>query len=231
MILTTVASIGLMSSNALAQSNIDATNKHAWGENVGWTNWRDANGAAQGVVVSGTFMGGFIWGENVGWINVGDGSPANGVNYANTDGIDFGINIDPDGDLHGLAWGENIGWVNFDGGALANPPQPARIECADPPTETLSRLTGYVWGENVGWINLDDTAHYVSVDAATTPIECDLNHDGVLDGLDIGLFVDFLLATGQPDWRDICSGDVEVAPNHVIDVDDVEEFVTCLLNK
>jgi hypothetical protein len=34
---------------ALAQSNIDPANKFAWGENIGWTNWRDAGGAAQGV--------------------------------------------------------------------------------------------------------------------------------------------------------------------------------------
>ena len=35
---------------ALAQSNIDDTvpNQRAWSENTGWTNWRDANGAAQG---------------------------------------------------------------------------------------------------------------------------------------------------------------------------------------
>ncbi len=43
-ILTTIASIGLLASEAPAQSNIDGSvpNKHAWGENIGWTNWRDA---------------------------------------------------------------------------------------------------------------------------------------------------------------------------------------------
>jgi hypothetical protein len=139
--------------------------------------------------------------------------------------------VAPDGTLSGLAWGENIGWINFGGVAgLDDLPQPARFECADPPAEPLSRLTGYVWGENVGWINLDDTTHYVSVDAATTPLECDLDHNGVVDGLDVGLFVDFLLATSDPDWRDICSGDVEATPDHTIDMDDVEGFVTCLLN-
>ncbi len=213
----------------MAQSNIDETNKHAWGENVGWTNWRDADSAGQGVIVGSTFMGGFIWAENVGWISVGDGAPANGVNYANTDGSDTGVNIDSDGDLHGLAWGENIGWVNFDGGALATPAQPARIECPDPPTELLSKLTGYAWGENVGWINLDDTTHFVSVDAATTPVDCDLNHNGVPDGDDIALFVEYLLY-GEADWRDSCSGDVEASPDGTIDLDDLVVFVDCLLS-
>src|SRR5690606_11465691 len=64
---------------ALAQSNIDTVDKHAWGENIGWTNWRDANGGAQGVIFGLRFAEGFVWGENVGWINLGDGSPSNGT--------------------------------------------------------------------------------------------------------------------------------------------------------
>ena len=88
----------------------------------------------------------------------------------------------------------------------------------------------YVWGENVGWLNLDDTAHHVSVDADTTPIDCDMNHDGLVNGLDVQLFVDFLLLTSTPDWRDVCSGDVEATPDWTIDLDDVASFVACLLN-
>ncbi|HEY3243362.1 MAG TPA: hypothetical protein VGM03_08425 [Phycisphaerae bacterium] len=149
---------------AFAQSNIDPAHKFAWGENVGWTNWRDANGGAQGVAVDGSFMGGFIWGENVGWINVGDGTPGTLCGglpcYANGTGVDFGVNVDFDGSLHGFAWGENIGWINFDGGALASPPNPARFDAA------AGRLRGYAWGENVGWINLDDAVHFVGVIAA-----------------------------------------------------------------
>ncbi len=232
-ILTTAASIGLLASNALAQSNIDPTNKHAWGENVGWTNWRGAATPGQGVVVGGTFLGGFVWAENVGWINLGDGSPANGVSYANVDGSDAGVNIDhdgvtydglSDGTLHGMAWGENVGWLNFDGGAMATPPQPAGIECD-------GRLNGYVWGENVGWINLSsvDPGKFVSVDAETVPVGCDLNHDGTANALDVSRFVGFVLQQMTPDWRDVCSGDVEPTPDRMIDIDDVAAFVDCLL--
>src|SRR5262249_43481925 len=121
--------LAALTSGLVAQSNIDNTvpDKFAWSENVGWTNWRDAGGATQGVVVGDSFMGGFIWGENIGWINLGDGAPGSLCGglpcYANADGSDFGVNIDGDGDLHGLAWGENIGWLNFDAGAMAAPPQ------------------------------------------------------------------------------------------------------------
>ncbi|USN98774.1 MAG: hypothetical protein H6810_11515 [Phycisphaeraceae bacterium] len=117
-------------------------------------------------------------GESVGWINLGDGTPRNGVQYSNTNGVDVGVNIEPDGALWGLAWGENIGWINFAGGALADPPQPARIDFAS------HRLRGYVWAENVGWINLDDNDHYVAMRCPG-----DLNGDGVLDLSDITVFV------------------------------------------
>jgi hypothetical protein len=218
-----------------AQSNIDNTvpNKFAWSENIGWTNWRDANSASQGVNVGARIMSGFIWGENVGWINVGDGTPGgpNGQ-YTNADGSDAGVNISPNGTLHGFAWGENIGWINFDGGAMANPAQPARILCASPPAQPLARLAGFVWGENVGWINLStiEPGQLVAVDAATTPLACDLNHDGEDNGADVQLFVGFLLGANE-NWRDVCSGDVESPSDGTIDLDDVNAFVTCLLTK
>lgn len=232
-IMTLTAGPAALVGTAFAQSNIDSTvpDKYGWGENIGWTNWRDANGATQGVSVGGFAMSGYIWGENVGWINVGDGTPATPPYYANANGMDFGVNIDPDGDLHGYAWGENIGWINFDGGALATPPQPARIACASPPGQPLARLTGYVWGENVGWINLSELGggKFVAVDTATTPLTCDMNHDGTDNGRDIQLFVDFLLAAAAPNWRDVCSGDMEPAADRMIDPDDVAGFVACLL--
>ena len=218
-----------LAARASAQTNVDPTDKYAWGENIGWTNWHDANGGTQGADIGSTFMSGFLWGENIGWISLGDGTPAGGVNYSNGFGVDAGVNIDADGTLHGLAWGENVGWMNFDGGAMATPPKPARIECAVPPGLPLARLSGFVWGENVGWINLEVLVHHVSVDAVTTPVECDTNHDGSVDGGDVQSFIDYLLLNATPDWRDVCSGDVEAPPDKMIDFDDVANFVACLL--
>jgi hypothetical protein len=215
------------------QSNVDPVNKHAWGENVGWTNWRDAGDPPgdEGVNVGAFVMSGFAWGENIGFINLGDGSPTTPPHYANVDGTDFGVNIDPDGMLHGFAWGENVGWINFDGGALAVPAQPARVDCADPPAMPLARLTGYAWGENIGWINLDslDATKFVALDAAGTPLDCDLNHDLAVNGLDIQFFVD-LVMFGGASWADTCSGDLELIPDAMIDFDDVQPFVDCLIN-
>ena len=64
----------LMPVVASAQSTIDPMHKFGWGENIGWTNWRDANGGDDGVVVGSTFLSGFIWGENVGWIHLNSSS-------------------------------------------------------------------------------------------------------------------------------------------------------------
>lgn len=144
--------------SAVAQSNIDPVHKFAWCENVGWTNWLDANGAALGVNVGATFLLGFIWSENAGWINVGNGPPPDGVHYANdpSDSSTFGVNVDlGTGDLFGLAWSENFGWINFDTASLDD--GRAQFDACQ------RRFFGFAWGENIGWINLGEAAAFVGV--------------------------------------------------------------------
>lgn len=162
---------------AAAEDLIDPAHRYAWGENIGWTNWRDAGDppGSQGVRVHGTFLSGFIWGETVGWINVGSGLPANGDHYANLDGSDSGVNIDASGDLYGYAWGENIGWVQFDTRSQGS--QRARLDAA------AHRFRGYAWGENIGWINLDDPEHFVGIAQGITELfkRSDTNADGEVD--------------------------------------------------
>jgi hypothetical protein len=152
--LTALAAL-VVSQAAVAQVEIDPAHRFAWGENTGWTNWRDAGdpAASQGVRVHASFLSGFVWGENVGWIHVGSGTPADGVRYSNLDASDFGVNVDGNGDLFGLAWGENIGWIQFD--TRSKGEQRARFDRA------ARRFRGFVWGENVGWINLDDPEQFV----------------------------------------------------------------------
>ena len=176
-------------------TNIDPLHKFAWSENAGWLNWRDANGGADGVYVQPTFLFGYIWAENVGWINAGDGAPANGINYANVDDTDFGVNIDPPtGDLFGYAWGENIGWVNFDTrGTLSGWGQQAEFDFA------AGRFRGYAWGENVGWINLDHATYYV----AYVPPNCndpfaDTDGDSDADQDDLGAFQICISGSANP---------------------------------
>ncbi|MDX2146813.1 MAG: hypothetical protein SFZ23_04765 [Planctomycetota bacterium] len=187
-IMTSVAALVAITGVAAAQTNVTATNKFSWAENVGWMNWRDAGApvGAQGALLQGSFASGFVWMENVGWLNLGDGTPANGVSYANVNGTDFGVNIAGDGSLSGFAWGENIGWVNF---TLPSLP------VADRPRLDLgaSRLRGFAWGENIGWINLSSSEEgkYVGVRCSA-----DFNNDGQVDFFD---YLDFAQAFAVED--------------------------------
>jgi hypothetical protein len=168
---------------ALAQSDLDLTNKYTWSENTGFFNWRDAGdpAASQGVRLSSpdgpTFLSGRVWSGNLGWITLGDGTPADGLHYANLTGADFGVNIGPTGNLSGYAWSENAGWINFSGGALASPANPARY---DAPT---LRFRGHAWGENIGWINLDHATVFAGL-----LCPADYNQDGFVDGIDYDQF-------------------------------------------
>lgn len=206
---------GLGASAALGQSNVEPANKHAWGENIGFINCRDANMANQGVVVRYRRLSGFGWSENCGWINFGDGAPATLPYYANTTGADHGVNVEPNGDCFGLAWGENIGWINFDTRAALGPSnQQARVDRPE------GRLRGYAWGENVGWINLDNANIYVGYNSLCPG---DYNLDGVIDLADLVSFLG--------DWQPFIGQAVipgsagDVVADGVIDLADLIEFL------
>lgn len=172
---TALCVVSVVVSQGHAQS-IDPDHHTAWGENIGFLNFIGAGDPAgsQEVFANDDHLEGYIWSENIGWIHLGYGDGP----YANTDGVDFGINRDSmTGILSGYAWSENAGWINFDGGSLASPSNPARIED--------NRFRGYAWSENVGWINLDDDLIY----AGLVHCPADLNGDGQLDFFDISSFL------------------------------------------
>lgn len=122
---------------ALAAGNIDATNKWAWGTNVGWLNFAPDNDYG-GVTVYSDRLEGDAWGENTGWIR---------FKGTAQDSTSYGVNNDGVGNLSGYAWGTNVGWINFaptNGGVWADP--------------VTGDFEGYAWGENVGWIHLQNTS-------------------------------------------------------------------------
>jgi hypothetical protein len=209
-----VAVVLAIAHNASGQSNIRDDAKWSWNENVGWLNWRDADGSMAGVIVDSTVLAGFIWAENVGWISVGDGTPASGAYYANTDGTDFGVNIAADGLLSGFAWGENIGWIDFDTSSLGAPAAHLNL--------CTKRLHGFAWGENIGWINLDHAEHFV---AAVLEADCnsngyedacepDFDNDGLIDDCDDDIDND-----GVPNELDACNYTPTSLPLELIEPD------------
>jgi hypothetical protein len=151
----------------MAVTTIDPANKYGYGANIGWIN---AEGdVANGAVIGQAFCAGYMYGANVGWIHLGDGSPDNGIAYANTSATDYGINHDGFGNLSGYAYGANVGWVNFE------------QTHGQPKVDLLTgALSGYAWGANVGWIGV---AGVVTLTMGTGP---DSDFDTIPDAWEYG---------------------------------------------
>jgi hypothetical protein len=152
-------------SRAPAVSTITATNKFAWGANLGWLDWRgDTN---NGAVIGEYVCSGSIYAANAGWINLGNGSPTNGIRYQNLGLGDFGVNHDGQGNLRGYAYGANIGWINFESNGA--------------PHINLSngRFTGFVYSANCGWIALSNA--WALVQTTTITPGADTDGDGMAD--------------------------------------------------
>jgi hypothetical protein len=152
----------------------------AWGENVGWINFKPSFGG--GVTVSDTAVIGRAWGETIGWINLGpfENSVANdgegnlsGYAWAENLGwINFsGVTIDiATGAFRGAAWGENIGWINFDLAANGvttswRPPDttpPDTLLTATPPVLTSSTSASF---------------SFIAIEAGSS-FECQLDGNG-----------------------------------------------------
>jgi len=134
--------------SARAATTIDAASKYAYGANLGWLDWRgDTN---NGAVIGDYVCSGYIYSANVGWINLGNGIPANGVQYLNNSATDFGVNRDAAGNLRGYAYGANIGWIAFESTGAAK-------------MDLLTgNFSGYAYSANCGWISLSNATVYVN---------------------------------------------------------------------
>src|SRR2546421_9894453 len=78
---------------AHADTTIDPTNHHAWGANIGFTDWRPS--PTDGVNIGPNFCAGVIYAANVGWLKMGAGLPANGTQDSKAPATDFGANCSP----------------------------------------------------------------------------------------------------------------------------------------
>jgi len=175
-----------------AATTINAVNRFAYGANVGWMDWR--GDVANGAIIGAFVCSGNIYAANIGWISLGDGTPANGIRYANNTGADSGVNHDGAGNLTGYAYGANIGWLTFtnrasDGAAYSGP----RVDLL------TGRLSGFVWSANCGWISLSNQFAHVQTDT----MDCgpDSDGDGIPDmwELQFAANLGVLNGTGDPD--------------------------------
>jgi hypothetical protein len=145
--------------SAPAGSTIDATNRHAYGANVGWIDAR-ADGT-HGAAIGHSYCTGYVYAANVGWIGLGNG-PTNGWRYGNASAADWGVNHDGEGRLNGYAYGANAGWVKFE----QTWGQP-RVDLR------TGNLSGYAWGANLGWIGLANARAYVRTETLDPGLDSD----------------------------------------------------------
>ncbi len=136
--------LGLIAGLSLASPTLQATalNGNAYGANVGWVPTHSS--ATVRLTSAGVrVLSGYLYSANCGWINLGNDAPADGTQYGNATGADFGVNRLVDGSLRGLAWSANLGWINFE--ATGNP----QLDLG------TGLLSGYAWCANTGWLRLD----------------------------------------------------------------------------
>ena len=117
---------------------------------------------------------------------MGDGAPANGIQYQNDTASDFGVNLDADGNLRGLAYGANIGWISFDNSGA-------------PRVDLLNGvLNGYVYGANVGWIALSGPSFSMQVDSVAAG--ADRDGDGIADAWELSYAGDLSTFSASGDY-------------------------------
>lgn len=156
--------------SALASSTdgtIDLTYKYAWGENIGWVNFKCDN---CNVHVTDSGLSGYALSENIGWIYLGDITNNNGggtlSGYAwseNAGWIKFnptygGVIINSSGEFTGSALGENIGWIIFGGDYKVKTdwrPRSARPACNNSSDDDGDGKTDYP--ADPGCSSLNDT--------------------------------------------------------------------------
>lgn len=158
------------------QSTLGEGDSYAWAANFGWIEMMpNRPNAGDGFRFGEVSCAGWLWSSSIGWIHCGDGTPADGISYANDGNTDYGVNHYATGELYGLAWSPNTGWINFGWWTL----EPGN---RDRPRVDLSNgnIYGYVWSANCGWINF--STGYLGTD---TMIVTDTDGDGISDPFEI----------------------------------------------
>ena len=201
----------LLGSTALAgTSTLGEGDSYAWAANIGWIELIPQRpNSGDGIIVSDTNLSGYGWSDSTGWINFGDGTPSNGIRYANSTGTDSGVNHDGAGNLSGLAWSANLGWINF-GWWTANPSDANR-----PHIDLMNGVfTGYAWSTTTGWINLG--TGLLKTDSICRP---DADGDGISDAweIEIAEAPSLLTATGDYDGDGITDLNEYLAGTNPID--------------
>ena len=152
--------LGLSASLLSGSETVDPDNtgaRHAWAENLGWINAEPSGDGGPGMRILDNLADGWLWAENIGWVNLSC------RNNRTCGDVDFGVAVEPSGDLSGYVWSENVGWISL---SCLNTDSCASVEYGVSVNLATGALRGFAWSENTGWISFScaNTASCASVD-------------------------------------------------------------------
>jgi len=130
--------------NVGATTNINATNRWAWNNVIGWIDFHATNN----VNVSSTHLSGFAT-SSVGFIGLDCATTPNG-NICGGAGGNWRVANDGNGNLTGWAWNDAIGWLSFDS-ATAGSPFPYQVVVSP----STGQFSGWAWNNIVGWVSFN----------------------------------------------------------------------------
>lgn len=159
---------------------------------------------------------------NIGFHDV-DYHSGDGIGNVTTDGTDWPAIRQPASDQ--LIWSVVQTFdVNPNGNALRwGTMYNFRFDCDQPPAAndgTISMSQFKTGAQSVNFLNV--------VPDGVSCIPGDMNGDGSVDGLDIGRFTQLLVGGGGT-ASERCAGDREASSDGIIDTDDIDGFVNCVL--
>ncbi len=130
-----------------AATNIDATYRYAWNDNIGWIDFYQTGN----VNVTSTQLTGYAT-SSVGYIALDCATSPNGDICATSN---FKVSNDGNGNLTGWAYNDAIGWISFDSGT-AGSSYPYQVTI----NNSTGDFSGWAWNDIVGWIsfNCSDTS-------------------------------------------------------------------------
>lgn len=140
---------------AVADTNIDSTNRWAWSDNAGWWDFYSSDT----VEVDGQELRGYA-SSSIGWMALNCNSTPNGDTCSESD---FRVtNPGATGELSGCAWNDTQGWVSFwcgDGNCDGSGSEDASSTCSNSDyrvtIDANGTFSGYAWNDTEGWISFN----------------------------------------------------------------------------
>jgi hypothetical protein len=138
-------------------TNIDATNRWAWNDIIGWIDLYSTNI----VEVTSTEIKGYASSVAIGNIAFNCDPVLGGAPVGSNCSVNYKVSNDGGGNLSGWAWSDAIGWISFCGNSSGGSTLSGSTwVCPSSPTyqakiSSGGLFSGWAWNDAVGWISFN----------------------------------------------------------------------------